>query len=84
MAKSKSIPWSSSFLYNLNHDLDLTVYIKSGSIIPVQVESIKRQKTENSDGKKWKISAIYEGKENLNPQINPAQKKRKLIKRNIT
>ncbi|CAG8639462.1 5980_t:CDS:2 [Funneliformis mosseae] len=36
-AKSKSIPRLCSFLYDLNRDLDPTAYVKSGSIISVQV-----------------------------------------------
>ncbi len=40
-AKLKSIPRLVSFLYNLNNHLDLTVNIKSGSMICVQIESIK-------------------------------------------
>jgi hypothetical protein len=40
--KLKSIPRLVSFLYDLNHDKDLlTSHAKSGSMICVQVESIK-------------------------------------------
>jgi hypothetical protein len=67
-AKSKSIPRLCSFLYDLNRDLDPTVYIKSGSMIRVQVESIKRRKSGSSSGGKRKIAAnISEGKENMDP-----------------
>ncbi|GBC02321.1 hypothetical protein RclHR1_04570008 [Rhizophagus clarus] len=48
-AKSKSIPKLCSFLYDLNRDLD---QVRSGSMIRVQVESIRRQKTEKSGSKK--------------------------------
>ena len=80
-AKSKSIPRLSSFLYDLNCNLDPTARIKSGSIIRVQVESIKRRKTERSGGGKRKISAVREGKENLDPQVIPARKKKKTGKK---
>ncbi|CAG8779880.1 10670_t:CDS:1, partial [Gigaspora rosea] len=43
-AKSQSIPRLSSFLYDLNRDLDPLVRIKSGRKIQVQVESVKRRK----------------------------------------
>ena len=38
-AKSKSIPRLTSYLYDLNHNLDPTARVKSGSMIRVQVES---------------------------------------------
>ena len=41
-AKSKSIPRLCSFLYDFNRDLDPTARINSGSMIRVQVESVKR------------------------------------------
>ncbi len=34
-AKSKSIPWLTSYLYELNHNLDPTSRVKSSSIIRV-------------------------------------------------
>ncbi|CAG8569217.1 21789_t:CDS:2, partial [Gigaspora rosea] len=43
--KSKSISQLSSFLYDLNRDLDPMVCVNSGAQIRVQVESIKRRKT---------------------------------------
>ena len=71
-AKSKSIPRLSSFLYDLNCNLDPTTRIKSGSMIRVQVESIKKRKIKKSGGEKQKISAVHKEKENLDPQIIPA------------
>ncbi|CAB5353787.1 unnamed protein product [Rhizophagus irregularis] len=54
------------------------VYIKSGSMIRVQVKSIKRRKSGSSSGGKRKIAAnISEGKENMDPQIIPTRKKKK-------
>ena len=41
-AKSKSIPRLTSYLYDLNRGLDPTACVKSGSMIRVQVESVKR------------------------------------------
>ena len=81
-AKSKSIPRLSSFLYDLNHDLDPMARIKSGAHIRVQVESIKRYKTEGS-GAKRRLPAvpIHDGKENLDPQAIPARKKKKTAKK---
>ena len=40
-AKMKSIPRLTSFLYDLNHNLDPMVNLRSGSMIRVQVESVK-------------------------------------------
>jgi len=51
-AKSKSIPRLSSFLYDLDRNFDPAARLKSGPMIRVQVESIKRRKTENSSGSK--------------------------------
>ena len=81
-AKSKSIPRLCSLLYDLNRDLDPTARVNSGSMIRVQVESVKRRKTERSGGGKRKISAtIHKGKENIDPQIIPARKKKKIGKK---
>jgi len=81
-AKSKSSPRLCSFLYDLNRDLDPAVRVNSGSMIRVQVESVKRRKTERSGGGKRKISAtIREGKENIDPQIIPTRKKKKTGKK---
>ncbi|CAG8825341.1 33221_t:CDS:1, partial [Gigaspora margarita] len=59
VAKSKSIPVLMSFLYNINRNSDPLIRIKSGAKIPVQVESVKRRKT---------------NKENADPQVIPARK----------
>ena len=81
-AKSKSTPRLCSFLYDLNRNLDPTARVNSGAMIRVQVESVKRRKTERSGGGKRKISAtIREGKENIDPQIIPTQKKKKTGKK---
>ena len=83
VAKSKSIPRLCSFLYDLNRELDPTAYVKSGSMIRVQVESIKRRKTENSSGGRRKLPTVVSGgKENLDPKVIPARKKRKKAKKN--
>ena len=81
-AKSKSFPRLVSFLYDLNHNLNLTAHIKSGSKIRVQVESIKRRKMENSDGRRKLPATVCEGKENFDPQIIPVRKKKKTGKKN--
>ncbi|GES84202.1 hypothetical protein GLOIN_2v1883854 [Rhizophagus clarus] len=74
-AKSKSIPKLCSFLYDLNKDLD---QVSSGSMIRVQVESIRRRKTEKSGSKKREL---LEEKENLDLQIIPSRKKKKTGKK---
>ena len=52
-------------------------------MIRVQVESIKRRKTESSGGRKRKLPAtISEDKENFDPHIVPARKKKKTGKKN--
>ena len=78
-AKLKSIPWLASFFYDLNRNLDLTTRVKSGPIIRIQVESIKWRKSNESDHKR-KLPAIKD-KENLDPQIIPSRKKRKVDKK---
>ncbi|EXX67346.1 uncharacterized protein OCT59_026889 [Rhizophagus irregularis] len=70
-AKLKSISQLTSFLYDLNRDLDLMVNLRSGSMIRVQVESVKRRKTEGS-GCKWKLPNTIKDKENLDPQNIPS------------
>ena len=57
VTKLKSIFQLVSFLYDLNCNLDLTVNIRSSSMIHIQVESVKQYKTEES-GCKQKLSAI--------------------------
>ena len=82
-AKSKSIPRLSSYLYDLDRNFDPAARLKSGPMIRVQVESIKRRKTENSGGsRKRKLPAAVNGeKENIDPQIIPARKKKKTGKK---
>ena len=81
-AKSKSIPRLTSFLYDINRDLDPTARVKSGSMIRVQVESVKRRKTESSGSRKRKLpNNIREEKENLDPHVIPARKKRVTAKK---
>jgi hypothetical protein len=81
-AKLKSIPCFTSYLYDLNRNLNQTARVKSGSMIRVQVESVKRRKTENSGGRKRKLpNTICEEKENLDPHIIPARKKRVMAKK---
>ncbi len=81
-AKSKSIPRLSSFLYDLDRNFDPAARLKSGPMIRVQVESIKRRKTENSGGSKRKLpAAVNVEKENIDPQIIPARKKKKTGKK---
>ena len=63
----------------MNHLADLTARIKSGSMIRVQVESVKQRKTEGS-GCKRKISAV-KNKENQDPHLIPSRKKRKAGKK---
>ena len=81
-AKSKSIPCLTSYLYDLNHNLDPTARVKSGSMIRVQIESVKRRKTESSGSRKRKLpNNIREEKENLDPHVIPARKKRAMAKK---
>ena len=51
-------------------------------MIRVQVESVKRRKTEGS-GRKRKLPSIIKDKENLDPRLFLVEKERKLVKRNI-
>jgi hypothetical protein len=50
-----SIPHLCSFLYDINHNIDPT-RAKSGSMIHVQVESVKQCKSEESIGSRQKLS----------------------------
>jgi len=77
MAKSTSIPRLSSYLYDLDRDLDPMARIKSGAHIRVQVESIKRRKTEGGGAKRRLPVSIHDGKENFDPQVIPVRKKKK-------
>ena len=84
MSKSISIPRLSSFLYNVDRNVDPT-RVKSGAMIRVQVESAKRHKIEGSSSIRRRLPATAnttnEGKENLDPQIIPARKKKKIGKK---
>ncbi|CAG8563303.1 887_t:CDS:2 [Cetraspora pellucida] len=79
-AKSKSVSQLSSFLYDLNHNVDLMVRVNNGVHIWVQVESIKQRKVKDSAKQKLPILKNKE-KENLDPQAIPACKKRKISKK---
>ena len=51
-------------------------------MIRVQVESVKRRKTEGSGGRKRKLpNTICEEKENLDPHVIPARKKKTTAKK---
>ncbi|GES89782.1 hypothetical protein GLOIN_2v1883854 [Rhizophagus clarus] len=76
-AKSKSIPRLSSFLYDLNRNIDPMARINSGAHIRVQVESVKRRKTQGSSNKRRISVPTRNEKENLDPQAIPARKKKK-------
>lgn len=82
-AKSISIPRLSSFLYSIDRNVDAT-RVKSGAMIRVQVESVKRRKLEGSSGTKRKLPAKISGgggKENSDSQTIPSRKKRKTGKK---
>ena len=81
-AKSKSIPRLTSFLYDLNCNLD-PMRVKSGAQIRVQVESIKRHKTGGGSTRRRLPVSTNENKENLDPHIIPARKKGKSAKKII-
>ena len=79
-SKLKSISRLTSFLYDLNRDLDPTVNIRSGPTIRVQVESVKQRKTEGSERKR-KLPSIIKDKENLDPKAIPGRKRKKVGKK---
>ena len=79
-AKSKSIPRLTSFLYDLNCNLD-PMRVKSGAQIRVQVESVKQRKTGGGSTRRRLPVSTNENKENLDPHIIPARKKRKVGKK---
>ena len=81
VAKQNSIPRLTSFLYDLNRDLDPMTRVKSGAKIRVQVESIKRRKTEGSGSKRRLPVSNNKGKENTDPMAIPVRKKRKTGKK---
>ena len=78
-AKLKSIPRLVFFLYELNSHLDPAVNIRSGFMIRVQVESIKRRKTEGL-GRRRKLPSIQD-KENLDPQMIPNRKRKNVARK---
>ncbi len=78
-AKLMSIPRLTSFLYDISSHLDPITRIRSGSMIRVQIESIKRRKTKGS-GRKRKLPTI-KNKENVDPQTIPNRKTRKAGKK---
>ncbi|CAB5362409.1 unnamed protein product [Rhizophagus irregularis] len=80
-AKMKSVPRLVSFLYDMNRDLDPTIKIKSGPMIRVQVESVKRRKTEGSGRKRKLPASIIKDKENLDPQAIPSRKTKQASKK---
>ncbi|CAB4444911.1 unnamed protein product [Rhizophagus irregularis] len=82
-AKSKSIPRLSSYLYDLNRNIDPMVAIKSGAHIRVQVESIKRRKTEGSSAKRKLPGSKYEEKKIWTLKLFLSEKRRNWAKKNI-
>ena len=80
VAKSKSIPQLISFLYDLNNSLD-PMRVKSGTQIRVQVESVKRRKTEGGSTRRSLPVPANRNKENLDPHVIPDRKKRKVGKK---
>jgi hypothetical protein len=80
-SKSISIARLSSFLYSIDRNIDAK-RVKSGVMICVQVESVKRRKLEGSNDNRRKLPVIVNvGKENSDPQTIPSQKKRKTSKK---
>jgi hypothetical protein len=61
--------------------MDPMTRVKGGANIRVQVESIKRRKTEGCGVKRRLPIPTNEGKENLDPHAIPARKKRKTSKK---
>ena len=81
MVKALSILRLSSYLYDLNSNIDPTVRVKSGAQIRVQVESVKRRKVEGGSTRRRLPVSMNENKENSDPQVIPARKKRKVPKK---
>jgi hypothetical protein len=78
-SKALSFARLTSFLYNNNYT-DST-RIKSGAMIRVQVESTKRR-SEGSGGSRRRLhNKANKNKENIDPQVIPIRKKRKLSKK---
>ncbi|CAG8849649.1 18475_t:CDS:1, partial [Racocetra persica] len=78
VSKSISIPRLTSFLHDINHTGNST-RVKSGAMIRVQVESVKRRKREGHNGNSRAV--LNEIKENRDSQIIPYRKKRKVNKK---
>ena len=79
-AKSKSVPRLNTLLYDIKRDLDPLAHVKSGSMIRVQVESIKRRKSEGA-GAKRRYSVSTGGNKENDPQNIPRRKVRKTSKK---
>jgi hypothetical protein len=80
-SKSISIPRLNSFLYDIDRNVDPT-RVRSGAMIRVQVESVKRRKIKGSSGTRRRLPVnVNKGKENFDPQVIPARKKRKTGKK---
>ena len=80
VAKSKLISWLNTFLYDIKRGLDPLVHIKSGSMIRVQAESIKRRKS-GGGGAKWKYSINIGANNENDPQNIPKCKTWKTSKK---
>jgi len=82
VANSKSIPRLTSFLYDLNLSLD-PMRVKSGAQIRVQVESVKRRKTEGVvQGEDYLVLQMKKKRIWILMLFLP-EKRRKWIKRSI-
>ncbi|RIB12588.1 hypothetical protein C2G38_13360 [Gigaspora rosea] len=79
-SKSISITRLNSFLHNINSNVDAT-RIKSGAIIRVQVESVKRRKLEGSSRVRKSGANVNRMKENVDSQTILSRKKRKVNKK---
>jgi len=80
VAKSQSIPRLSTLLYDIKRELDPSARVKSGSMIRVQVESIKRRKSEGTGARRrYSINAGVDN--NSDPQAIPKRKIRKVAKK---
>ncbi|CAG8836584.1 28514_t:CDS:2, partial [Gigaspora margarita] len=79
-AISISITRLTSFLHNINSNVDAT-RIKSGAMIRVQVESVKRRKLEGSSRVRRSGTSVNRMKENVDSQTIPSRKKRKVNKK---
>ncbi|PKK58339.1 hypothetical protein RhiirC2_796476 [Rhizophagus irregularis] len=71
----------SSYLYDLNRNIDPMVAIKSGAHIRVQVESIKRRKTEESSAKRKLLVPNMKKKKIWTLKLFLSEKRRNWVKR---